>query len=164
MPSYFSGLKKMYFWLRSATSNIHEAIPQTRGGEGAWGRVADWFDPPLIIHHPLNASKNSKYSPHLSKYSLLNSGWIQNFIVSTQSQDIGWIKPCFTFLSTSGNIGLVCSGPPNCHHLRKSPKNLENGSKHQKVLFGMEAGKDRLKVLCWMLLEENNSSGNHKIE
>ena len=79
----------MYFWLRSATSNIHEAIPQTRGGEGAWGRVADWFDPPLIIHHPLNASKNSKYSPHLSKYSLLNSGWIQNFIVSTQSQGIG---------------------------------------------------------------------------
>ena len=85
----FLRIEKMYFWLRSATSNIHEAIPQTRGGEGAWGRVADWFDPPLIIHHPLNASKNSKYSPHLSKYSLLNSGWIQNFTVSTQSQDIG---------------------------------------------------------------------------
>ena len=54
----------------------------------------------------------------------------------------------FYFFETSGNIGLVCSEPPNCHHLQKSPKTLENGCNHQKVLFGMEAGKDRLKVLC----------------
>ena len=76
----------MYFWLRSATSNIHEAIPQTRWGEGGWGRVADSFDPSLIIHPPLNASKNSKYSPHISKYSLLKSGWILSKFQSVQTQ------------------------------------------------------------------------------
>ena len=80
LGSIFPQIETMYFWLRSATSNIHEAIPQTRWGEGGWGgRVADSFDPPSIIHQPLNASKNSKYSPRLSKYSLLKFGWMDTF-------------------------------------------------------------------------------------
>ena len=55
----FLQIEKMYFWLRSATSNIHEAIPQT----GSWGEGGSMLQTPSIpqpsiIHQPLNASEN----------------------------------------------------------------------------------------------------------
>ena len=55
----FLRIETMYFWLRSAGSNIHEAIPQTGcEGEGNSMLQTRSIPPTSIIQQPLNASEN----------------------------------------------------------------------------------------------------------
>ena len=80
----------MYFWLRSATSNIHEAIPQTRWGEGARVLQTRSIPPTSIIHQPLNASENCLNIHH----SNLAGGYILNWrTVQTRM----WDQHCSLF-------------------------------------------------------------------
>ena len=88
LGSIFPQIETMYFWLRSATSNIHEAIPQTRWGEGGWGGVLQTpsIPPQLFTNRWMHPRTLNIHRVCLNIHYSNLAGWIHFRFQSVQTK------------------------------------------------------------------------------